>query len=121
MTHRYVTIPRPVTVSVETQNGIAQAPLPFAVFVRGRYTDAKHFGESLDAVLRAAALDSAFRSAGEGDVVAVLEGDWEKLCLSIKHPGPGYDPSVMMQILDYARAVLDAPTTRPEAVIAAAE
>jgi hypothetical protein len=121
MTHRYVTIPRPVTVSVETQNGTQTAPMPFAMFIRGRYTDSKHFGESLDTVLRAAALDSAFRSAGEGDVVPVLEADWEKLCLSIKQPGAGYLPAVMLQILDYTRAVLDAPTTKPEALAVAAE
>ena len=47
---------------------------------------------------------------------------WEALCKAIRKPSGGYNPDAIIQILDYVRAVIDAPSKAPvQATAAAAE
>lgn len=112
---RYITIPPTITVKVDGQ---PDTSFPFDAFVHSRTGDAV-FGKDLDGVLTAVAIRQHMSQGGPGSVRALSLEQWEKLCESVRHPSAPYNPSVMIQLMPFARAILDAPSTDPRPVAAA--
>lgn len=109
---RYVTIPADQTVTVDTPDGERSSKFSFWDFLKTRTKDAA-FGKDLDGVLMAMAIRQHFSGEAIGEVVGLTLDQWEPLCDSVRSPSDGYNPEVMAQLLPFARAILDAPSTDP--------
>jgi hypothetical protein len=120
---RYVTIPSDRAVTIEALDGPRESKFSFWEFLKGRTKDAA-FGRDLDGVLTAMAIRQHFAAgvAGVGEVVGLTLEQWEPLCEAVRKPSDGYNPEVMAQLMPFARAILDAPSTdpRPQAAEAGA-
>lgn len=106
---RYVTVPATVTVELQAGTGV---DVSFAEFLRERTADAV-FGTDLDAIMLAVEIRQSFLGSAPGGVVGLQLPAWEALCKAIRKPTVGYNPAVMIQLIDYARAVIDAPSKAP--------
>lgn len=145
---RYVTVPGPITVTVQHDladvmayvETLFQTPgllqpaqasalvklcqshrektveRDFCVLVQERTADGGHFGGDLDKALLAFSIRQAFFGAKPGDVIGLTLPQWEALCESLRKPSAGYNLEVIFQLVPHARAILDAPSTRPEPV-----
>ncbi len=121
---RYVTIPHNIMVELETgevdDNGkpkLRRHVVPFLDFLKTRTRDAA-FGADLDCVLMALAIRQHFGGTAPESVIGLQLDQWEKLCETVRKPSDGYNPEVMAQLLPYARAILDAPSTDPRPQLA---
>lgn len=109
MESRYITVPAAVAVPVGTEF----VPWDFAKFIKDRTADSSAFGTSLDGVLAAADIRTAAKGLKPGEVMQLELASWELLCASIRTPGVPYLPDVMIHLIPHAKAVLDAPSTKP--------
>lgn len=118
---RYVTVPAAIDCVIQhPQTGLPVAiRREFPQFTEERTKDAKAFGGSLDGVLMALAIRQAFMGTEPGHVIGLSLAQWEALCGATRCPADGYNVALMVQVLPHARAILDAPSTRPEAKIEA--
>jgi len=113
---RYVIVPPLLEVTIPTPEGEKSEPLAFALFLKSRIEDSGAFGQQgLDGILMAMAIRQAFLGSKPGDVIGLQLTEWDALCASTRKPTGGYNPAVMMQLVPYARAILDAQTTKPVA------
>lgn len=114
---RYVTVPRTITITVENHAGGAPilAVREFEKFVIERTNDAEVFGKSLDGIMMGLGIRQAFLGSKPGDIVGLELAQWDALCKATHTPTGGYNPVVMMQLVEHAQAVIDAPSKRPEA------
>ncbi len=111
--NRYVTVPEDITITLKDQDGKTKlAPLPFSQFVEERSADGAVFGASLDGIFSGLSIRQAFEGKKAGDVVELPFPRWEQLCKAIRSPQGGYNVGVMVQLLPYAEAVIDAPSKR---------
>lgn len=114
---RWVTIPATIAVESYDQNGAPRSvPTPFAPsYLKSRVDDEAGFGATLELVKMSGLVAEAFKGAQPGDVIGLPLEQWEALCRSVRTPAHGYSVPVMRQLLPYATAILDAPSTKPEA------
>lgn len=116
METRFVTIPANIELSVDNPmtGKPTKAARDFYSLVKDRTNDAGYFGKSLDALMMGLAIRQAFTECKPGDIIGLPLEQWEVLCKAFREPSTGYNPEVMFQLLPMVRAVLDAPSTRPE-------
>lgn len=116
---RYVTVPATVAIKLKSQtNETVELPFPFEEFLNERTSDAGVFGADLDGIMLGLEARQSFKGAEPGAVIGVKLAVWEALCKAIRKPQGGYNPTVMIQLVDYAHAVLDAPSKLPVVVVA---
>jgi len=106
---RYINVPDDVTIQVADGPPVVWG---FAKFLADRTADAS-FGETFDGVLDAVGIRQAAVGCKPGDVVDLSLGAWERLCKSIRTPSVRYNTDVMIPLIPHAKAVLDAPSTKP--------
>lgn len=108
---RYITIPGDIVAEVDgAQDG--QATFTFSFFIHSRTGDGV-FGRDLDGVLSAVSIRQHMSQGDPGSVRALPLDQWQQLCEAVRKPSSPYNPSVMAQLLPFARAILDAPSTDP--------
>lgn len=109
---RYITIPKPVVLeTVDAVDG--QCPtLTLQEMVVQQFIALPMWRESDDAVESAINVADAFADVKTGDVVPVLDEDWERLKKSIQ--SFQLNPVVARYVLKLVRAVTSASTKKPE-------
>lgn len=110
METRFVTVPPPITVTDE-RAGVTVSR-EFQRLVQELTRDPQ-FGATLDGVLAALEIRTAFVGKPPGAVVPVVLATWERLCKALREPTHGVDVEIMIQVLPHARAIIDAPSTPP--------
>lgn len=106
---RYIKVPDDVSIQVADGPPVVWA---FTKFLADRTADAA-FGETFDGVLDAVGVRQAAVGRKPGDMVELSLSAWERLCKSIRTPSVRYNTDVMIPLIPHAKAVLDAPSTKP--------
>lgn len=116
METRYVTVPEAIELVVENPatGKIAKTSRDFYALVKERTNDHGHFGKTLDSLMLGLSIRQAFIAAKAGDIIGLPLEQWEALCKAVREPSNGYNPEVMFQMLPMVKAIIDAPSTRPE-------
>ncbi len=122
---RYVRIPKPVAI-VDLSTGqpimLASSPtaapaawvMTFRDFLCAPILKDPRFGKNLETVLSAAAILKAVKDAETSDQIAeISDADHALLKSVVDAPEGGYAATIALQIISFARAILDAPTTDP--------
>lgn len=93
-----------------------QAKATFKGFIEGRLREPQ-FGQDFEWVMAATNIAKAFDIAKEDgvDYLTLEEADWSKLVQVVKSPekGRGYVPEIVVNLVPFFRAVVDASTDRP--------
>jgi hypothetical protein len=121
MKKRYITIPNPVTVldmSKEDESDLVDeggkpVTISFVSFIRGRTSDEKVFGPTIDALESALAIRTGIRGKAPGEIWELDEDDWERLSKAIREPSSSYNPPTAVAIIPFARLVLNALNEKP--------
>lgn len=116
METRYVTIPATIELAIENPNTgkVVKTDRDFYALIKERTNDHGHFGQTLDSLMLGLAIRQHFTTCKPGDIIGIPFDQWEALCNSIRKPTAGYNPEVMFQMLPMVKAIIDAPSTRPE-------
>lgn len=111
---RYLTIPPTIKLVNLADDSDTGATMSFKEFLGNMLLDAK-WKTASDMFLIADIRQKLKEQHTPGEVIELSDGDWEKLAVVIKEPSGGYTPVIAIQCTDFLRAILDAPTKKPEA------
>jgi hypothetical protein len=110
---RYIQIPGDITLK-NPDGSDTGVTMKFVGWARDVILVDNKVGVSAATLFLANDLRQKFADKQEGDVVELTEKEWELMKGIVEEPTGGYAPGGAMQIIVYLRAVLDAPTKRPE-------
>lgn len=112
---RYILIPETVELVNLGDDTPAGRKMAFKEFLGNMLIDPK-FGRTAGDIFAAADIRQKLKETGgePGAVLELADSDWEKLAAVIKEPSNGYAPIIMLQVPDFLRCILDAPTKKPE-------
>lgn len=112
---RYITIPETVELLNLADDTPSGRKMSFKEFLGNMLLDQK-FGRTSGDIFAASDIRLKLKESGgePGKVLEIADSDWEKLASVIKEPSAPYAPIIMMQVPDFLRCILDAPTKKPE-------
>lgn len=112
---RYIKIPE----TVELKDFMSEQPsgrlYEFKEFLGQMLLDVK-WGKGSADIFIAADIRQKFKESGgaPGSTLELSDGEWERLAGVIREPSSPYSPVLVMQVTDYLRAILEAPSKKPD-------
>lgn len=85
-------------------------------FVRRTLLNDQSWGTEVARIYMAMDLRTAFHGKQSGDVVALVEDEWEALCEVVRKPARGYVPALVVHFGDWLDAILEADKKPPTEV-----
>lgn len=119
---RYILIPDDISIvdlATEAPLLIGEAMVPWKVsfkdFVCGTFLKDARVGKTVESVFLGADIRAAVRDAMKSDpkVLSLAEDAYALLCEILRTPEGGYRAELAVQLVPFARAILDATTTDP--------
>lgn len=118
MEKRYIKVPAAVTcVSVDgrpVQDAVGSpVVVTFAMFVKGRCTDAAVFGASMKTIVAQQQIVTSLTKAEADSVWEIDLDNYELLLKSVESPGSPYEPMIAGSLLPFMFAIKDASREAP--------
>jgi hypothetical protein len=103
---KLVTIPQNITV----KNGAESAEIGFVeTMIRNTWTADPKYGATATLICEAADLLTLFDGKSPGDVVPLPDAMHATLRGIVEAPSQAYNPGLVIQLVPFLRAILDAP------------